>query len=163
MNENREIMYSGGCQCGAVRYALHAEPFNPHICHCRMCQKAMGSLFAPLAVVRLSDLTWTRGKPTIFHSSPPVERGFCPACGTPLTFRYVETDRIDITIGSLDRPEEVKPLRQYGVEGRIAWFSELHKLPGSKTEDDIPTDTLATLVSHQHPDHDTESWPPVES
>lgn len=31
---------SGGCQCGAVRYRLHEPLSNPHICHCRMCQKA---------------------------------------------------------------------------------------------------------------------------
>ena len=42
---------TGGCQCGAVRYALHEQPTDPHICHCRMCQKAFGSFFAPLAGV----------------------------------------------------------------------------------------------------------------
>ncbi len=42
---------TGGCQCGAVRYALLSPPTNPHICHCRMCQKAFGSFFAPLAGV----------------------------------------------------------------------------------------------------------------
>ena len=46
-----EVRITGGCQCGAVRYALHAVPTNPHICHCRMCQKAFGSFFAPLARV----------------------------------------------------------------------------------------------------------------
>ena len=38
---------TGGCQCGAVRYCLHEPPADPHICHCRMCQKAFGSFFAP--------------------------------------------------------------------------------------------------------------------
>ena len=44
---------TGGCQCGAVRYALLEQPDNPHICHCRMCQKAFGSFFAPLTGVPL--------------------------------------------------------------------------------------------------------------
>ena len=163
MNPPREVLYSGGCQCGAVRYALHAEPFNVHICHCRMCQKAFGSFFAPLAVIRLADISWTRGAPTIFRSSPPVERGFCAACGTPLTFRFVATDRIDISIGSLDEPARVKPLRQYGAEGRLPWFGELHKLPASRTDEEMTPEMLASLVSRQHPDHDTADWTPAGS
>ena len=43
-----EFRLTGGCQCGAVRYALLEEPTGAHICHCRMCQKAFGSFFAPL-------------------------------------------------------------------------------------------------------------------
>ena len=46
MTETRKPVHVGGCQCGAVRYALYAEPTNPHVCHCRMCQKAFGSYFA---------------------------------------------------------------------------------------------------------------------
>ncbi len=37
MTEKRQPLHSGGCQCGAVRYSLYAEPYGPHICHCRMC------------------------------------------------------------------------------------------------------------------------------
>ena len=85
---------TGGCQCGAVRYALHAVPTDPHICHCRMCQKAFGSFFAPLAGVPLDKFELTRGALATFRSSDPTERGFCRDCGTPLTFRYVDRQRI---------------------------------------------------------------------
>ena len=68
---------TGGCQCGAVRYALKSEPTGASICHCRMCQKAFGNYFAPLTGVPLADLEWTRGQPGIFKSSEAVERGFC--------------------------------------------------------------------------------------
>ena len=54
---------SGGCQCGAVRYALAAMPLRTVLCHCRMCQKAVGQPFAAYAEVRLADLTWTRRTP----------------------------------------------------------------------------------------------------
>ena len=37
MSENRTPALTGGCQCGAVRYALYAVPPEPSICHCRMC------------------------------------------------------------------------------------------------------------------------------
>ena len=73
--------YSGGCQCGAVRFHATELRDNPHVCYCRMCQKAMGSLYAPLVGVRAEHLTWTRGAPSTFRSSEHVDRGFCSNCG----------------------------------------------------------------------------------
>jgi hypothetical protein len=150
----RNPVATGGCQCGKVRYALYGEPFNPHICHCRMCQKAFGSFFAPLAGNKLADFAWTRGEPGIFRSSEIVERGFCRDCGTPLSFRYTTRDNIAISIGSLDEPQRLMPKHQYGIESRMPWFGELAGLPGSTTEDDTPPDMLARLKSRQHPDHE---------
>lgn len=153
---------TGGCQCGAVRYALHQWPTGPHICHCRMCQKAFGSFFAPLTGVKLDKFEITRGEIAIFMSSDEAERGFCRNCGTPLTFHYVGSDRIVVSIGSLDEPERVKPATQYGIEGRLTYFAELAALPGDKTtEEDEPEKAAAIRrTSHQHPDHDTALWPP---
>ena len=42
MSENRTPALTGGCQCGAVRYALYAVPPEPSICHCRMCIPLVG-------------------------------------------------------------------------------------------------------------------------
>ena len=152
MSETRKPLHDGGCQCGAVRYALYAQPTNPHVCHCRMCQKALGSYFAPFAGVPLGDLAWTKGAPGAFMSSEVVERGFCRECGTPLSFRYVDKDRISISLGSLDNPSRVPPERQYGAESRLAWLDELHRLPTSRTEDDVPAERRARYRSRQHPD-----------
>jgi hypothetical protein len=145
-----------------VRYALHEPPSGPHICHCRMCQKAFGSFFAPLAGVPLEKFELTRGKLATFKSSDQTERGFCRDCGTPLTFHYVDKARIAISIGSLDEPERVKPAHQYGVESRLPWFDELTHLAGeATTEQDAPDLAAAIAASnHQHPDHDTAEWPP---
>ena len=52
---------TGGCQCGAVRYALFEMPEST-ICHCRMCQKAVGGPFAALCKVPTSRFAWTRGE-----------------------------------------------------------------------------------------------------
>jgi hypothetical protein len=145
---------TGGCQCGAVRYVLRGELLDPHICHCRMCQKAFGSFFAPFVGVKLDCIEWTRGSPAFFHSSTLAERGFCVTCGTPLSFRYFEGDTFNVSIGSLDEPWRVKPARQYGVESRLPWFAELIDLPQSRTEDDIPAEVLARKKNYQHPDHE---------
>ena len=107
---------TGGCQCGAVRYRLEAEPTGANVCHCRMCQKASGGPFMAFAGVRFDELVWTRGAPRVFASSALAERGFCADCGTPLTYRLLDRDRISVTIGSLDRPSAVAPEMQYGAE-----------------------------------------------
>jgi len=156
------VRLTGGCQCGAVRYALHAEPSDPHICHCRMCQKAFGSFFAPLTGVALEVFEVTRGELAIFKSSDQTERGFCRNCGTPLTIHDVHSPRIAVSIGSLDEPAKIEPKTQYGIEGRLPWFGKLAALPGDKTTEEDNPDLAARIVAsnHQHPDHDTEIWPP---
>jgi len=147
-------VHTGGCQCGTVRYALHAEPTHGSICHCRMCQKASGNYFAAFTNVRVADLEWTKGEPGIFRSSELVERGFCRACGTPLSFRYLDTDWIAITVGSLDQPSGIVMEEQYGIESRLPAFTTLHTLPGHTSDEGVPADRLAKLKSRQHPDRD---------
>ena len=156
------IRITGGCQCGAVRYALHEMPREPHICHCRMCQKAFGSYFAPLTGVLQEKFELTRGRLNTYMSSDQTERGFCGRCGTPLTFRYLHSKFIAVSIGSLDEQEAIKPENQYGIEARIAWFADLPALPGDKTtEEDEPELARRIAASnHQHPDRDTDGWPP---
>jgi hypothetical protein len=94
-------------------------------------------------------------------SSDAVERGFCRDCGTPLSFRYLDEDKIDVSIGSLDDPSVAKPVIQYGLEARLPWFGELDGLPGRTTEEDDTSERLALIgrTNHQHPDHDTADWP----
>ena len=92
-----------------------------------------------------------------------MERGFCAKCGTPLSFRFVDWDRMSVSIGSLDEPEKVAPRKQFGNEARLSWFDTLPGLPGGETtsETDAPERTAAiAAANNQHPDHDTAVWPP---
>lgn len=162
MNQTTNQRLTGGCQCGAIRFALYQPPSDPHICHCRMCQKAFGNFFAALTSVPLAAFAVTRGELAMFMSSGRTERGFCRDCGTPLTLHDVDAPKIFVAIGSLDRPAWVKPGRQYGIEGRFPWFAELPTLPGDKTTEEDDPDLAARIAAsnHQHPDHDTSVWPP---
>jgi hypothetical protein len=158
---DRLPVHTGGCQCGALRYALYAAPERVHLCHCRMCQKAVGGPFAALAPVRRRDFAWTRGRPASFASSSIARRDFCPRCGTPLSFFYAESEWIAPTIGSFDRPQDVPPERHFGVEGRLAWLAGVDALPGETTDASMPAERQARIVGYQHPDHDTpDGWTP---
>ncbi len=146
---------TGGCQCGAVRYRLMAQPSDAHICHCRMCQKAVGGPFAALAVVNPDDIEWTRGKPAVFNSSENVQRGFCAKCGTPLTYHYLGNDRLNFSIASLDAPGQVVPDIQIGIESRLPWCAALANLPERTTDDIMPEDKKTNMgKNRQHADHD---------
>ncbi len=144
---------TGGCQCGAVRYALFEAPEST-ICHCRMCQKAVGGPFAALSKVPLSRFAWTRGEPASFRSSSAAERHFCAACGTPLTFHFLDGDNIEVTIGSLDTPELAPATKVFGAASRLSWIGLV--APGALAE--IPPSGKREIVSRQHPDHEIEEW-----
>lgn len=153
--------YSGGCQCGAVRFRVEGALGDASVCHCRMCQKAFGAFYAPLVSVRGARLEWTRGAPKYFQSSNFAQRGFCADCGTPLS--YEAPDGVGLAIGAFDAPEDVRPTIQWGVEAKLPYVDEVPSLRGEETMADQETASfLAHLVSYQHPDHDTETWPPQD-
>jgi hypothetical protein len=146
---------AGGCQCGAVRYRLEAKPKATSICHCRMCQKASGGPFMAFGGVRLSQLVWTRGAPRVFASSDIAERGFCAECGTPLTYQGVGSERISVTLGSLDDPDSVEPAAQIGVESRLHWLDRTLNAPEMRTEQWLARENIQGVRNRQHPDHET--------
>lgn len=146
---------TGGCQCGAVRFRL-ASLGRASICHCRMCQKAFGSFFGPLVTAK--GLEWTRGEPSRYQSSNLVRRGFCEKCGTPLTYEY--DDVVDVAIGALDEPARAAPAIQVNPADMLPFFDKLHMLPFRPDSEVASAEAfLASVVSYQHPDYDTEIWP----
>lgn len=137
MNVEREAVATGGCQCGAVRYALYVAPQNAHVCHCRMCQRATGGLFAALAGAAKSDFAWTKGEPAVFASSNLATRAYCRDCGTPLSFSYnLAEARFYVTMGSLDAPQLWPVEKQYGIESRIPWVRFCEDAPAERTGED---------------------------
>ena len=165
MSDQRKPVLTGGCQCGAIRYAFYAQPDRAGICHCRMCQKSVGGPFKAWANVRMENFAWTRGKPATFRSSSAAERGFCARCGTPLYFAYIKRpESISVTIGSLDAPGAVRLTQVDGIESRLANFAAdvLATLPARPTSEGNPPEDLTHIVNYQHPDHDTPAdWHPT--
>jgi hypothetical protein len=130
----RKVIATGGCQCGAIRYEFYAPLEGMHVCHCRMCQRATGGLFAPLAGGKPENFAWTRGSPRFFASSNLARRAYCADCGTPLSFKYeTPTARMYVTIGSLDDPEQARIEKQFGIESRLSWVKFCEEVPQERT------------------------------
>jgi hypothetical protein len=156
-----KIQMSGGCQCGAVRFHATELRDNPHLCYCRMCQKAVGNFFAALVGVRHENLTWTRGVPARFRSSEHVDRGFCRDCGTPLFYQNLQGPHISFCMGAFDEPHRIPLFYQMGLEGKHPALFHLDEIEVVGTTEEAMAESAAAIKTsnRQHPDHDTEVWP----
>lgn len=118
----------GGCLCGAVRFKAEGEPVNVRICHCRICQKAMGSPFFARALFEQSALT-IEGETSRYPSSELIERVFCKKCGTTLFAWRKLGAMAGVAIAVFDD-------RNAFVPGDHVWVSE--KLDWVKLDDGLP-------------------------
>jgi hypothetical protein len=138
---------AGGCYCGQIRYQTSDRVFHKTVCHCASCRRICGAPSVAWFSVAQRDFRLTRGMPARFRSSPQVTRTFCPRCGTQLTYQHARhADEIDITICSLDDPEQLAPEDHTFTSGRLGWVASWDGLPqywrsraeegGAKGEDD---------------------------
>ena len=124
--------WTGGCMCGAVRYALKSAPFDCGWCHCRTCQLTSGAPAMVFASVPEGDLVWTRGSEEVrqVKSSSFGHRAFCGRCGTPFLMRVDhQPETVDFSVATLDDPDRVMPGYHIFWASRIGWFA---------VEDDLP-------------------------
>lgn len=122
--------HEGGCLCGAVRYRASGRPLWVAHCHCRSCRRASGAAFVTWAGFAQAAFAVTAGEPAQFASSPGVARGFCAACGSPLTYQAERfAGEVHVTVGTLDVPEAFPP------EVHV-WCA--HALPWVRLDDGLP-------------------------
>jgi hypothetical protein len=126
---------AGGCLCGRVRYEATPDHREGYYCHCRMCQLAFGNTRAAYLNLRKAEVRWTSEAPAYYASSKIARRGFCATCGTPLSFEFIDSERMDLAVGSLDDPSAVKPTEHFAIESRIAGWHADDGLPGQRLDE----------------------------
>ena len=113
----------GGCLCGYIRYQTTAVPFATEYCHCSMCQKTSGAPAMTWMDFNTAQVEWLQEKPTEYESSEFIRRGFCPKCGSSISFRDLRhLDYITLTINSLDDPNQVEPTRHIYIQDQMSWL-----------------------------------------
>ena len=120
---------SGSCLCKAVQFELTQHPICIVKCHCMSCRKATGAMHTVWAVVEHAHFHWLGMMPSIYASSPKVQRTFCPTCGTSLTYRHEDEATIDVTVASLDHPEQFSPQVEIWTSDQLIWDKQPHDLP----------------------------------
>ncbi len=114
---------TGGCACGRIRYRARIDNDEAYLCHCRMCQRATGSVSIAFKNVRKADVHWEHD-PDWYRSSPIAVRPYCRECGTSLGFAFPDSENIDITVASLDDPSPYRPKHHFGAESlHRAWIN----------------------------------------
>jgi hypothetical protein len=110
----------GGCLCGAVRFKAEGEPINVRLCHCRFCQKAMGSPYFARALFPQTALTVT-GETARYPTSERLERVFCKTCGTRLFAWRKNGSAAGVAIATFDDPNAFVPTEHIFVSRKIDW------------------------------------------
>ena len=120
------VLLTGGCACENIRYECTEEPIVQLICHCRDCQRASGSAFAPIMVFAADKFRYLKATPT-FHevvggSGRLVQRGFCGKCGSPISAHWPEVPHIRIVVPiSLDDPSAFQPTTEIWLSRAQPW------------------------------------------
>lgn len=121
----------GGCLCGAVRYRITGAPVMASVCHCALCRRASAASSIAWAMFRKEQVVFDN-PPASYVSSTVGRRSYCPACGTQLSLSASDLPGlIDITIGSLDDPEAIRPTQHYWGTRRVPWVRYAYSAPGT--------------------------------
>ena len=122
MTRDKSHCQRGQCQCGRICFETRSPPRFVCNCHCMSCRKATGAAFSTWVGFKENEVRWPNGEPSYYASSPGVKRGFCPACGTPITYA---SDRwpgeTHILIGMFDDPSGFVPRKDVFTEDALSW------------------------------------------
>ena len=127
---------TGGCLCGEIRYEADTAPYLVGYCHCKMCQKGVGNLFATAAFFKQADFRYIGGDLS-WYEAESADRGFCPKCGSPIVFQCKgsQVAHCAIWLGTLDYPGDFEPTAQWHLESKIPWVEMgLHLQDATPTE-----------------------------
>jgi hypothetical protein len=122
---DQDIVRTGGCMCGDVRYRLHGEPEWVWQCYCRDCQQATGTGHTTISAFHHEKVTLS-GSPhnytTIGDTGGKVTRHFCPNCATRLfTTGDLPGPLWIFQSGAFDDPNSVRPSAAIYTKDRIDW------------------------------------------
>lgn len=115
---------TGRCLCGAVEFAVSADPLVTRLCWCRDCQHIAANgtvnMIVPAAALQVSGRVAEHAK--VAASGNTLTRMFCPVCGSHL-FAYSDArpELRVVRVGTLDDPSSVRPGTQIWAQSAPAW------------------------------------------
>ncbi len=108
--------FTGGCVCGNVHIVASGRPHRIGICHCLDCRKHHGALFYASAIFP-EDAVKIDGETKEYAG-----RFFCPRCGSSVFAQ--SGGEVEVHLGSLDAPDQLKPTYESWVDRREAWLPQ---------------------------------------
>ena len=128
-------IHQGGCQCGALRYQFAAPLQDIAHCHCSICRRSTGGIVTTWITVPLASFRWLAGTPREYASAASCTRYFCGQCGAHLAlFTRLSPETLDVTVATLDEPEQAPADRHIWVQSRLPWLHLDPQLPEEDQE-----------------------------
>jgi hypothetical protein len=119
--------YTGGCQCGSVRYVVTTEPMRLVACHCKECQRQSGSAFGMSMPVKRNSLTvtgLTKRVTRTADSGNEVAGVFCPECGVRIYHVLKSSpDVVSLKPGTLDDTSWLRPDAFIWMKSAQGWVA----------------------------------------
>jgi hypothetical protein len=115
---------TGGCLCGAVRYAVSEPLVSASYCHCTRCQRRTGSAAEASARVAPGSFRITAGAELVRSYQPDdgFADDFCSACGGALWARSPDDpDVISVRLGTFDDDPGIRPSYRQFVAYAAQW------------------------------------------
>ncbi len=115
MTSPDDSTFEGTCTCRFVRYRMTRQPLFVHCCHCRWCQREVGSAFALNAIIEAENVVLLSGTldvvftPTNSGKGQKISR--CPQCRVALWSNYAGAgDSVHfVRVGTLLEPDRLPP------------------------------------------------------
>jgi hypothetical protein len=122
---------AGHCLCGAVSWSYDAAFTTMLHCHCSVCRKHHGTLFATTVVGPLDSFHWRSGTEKIgtWMSSPRERRSFCALCGSKVPRVDHESRRVFMPAGALEGDIGMRPQLHLFVASAPSWHLFADGLP----------------------------------
>jgi len=117
---------SGGCLCGAVRFAATPKNTEFGACHCSMCRKWTAGPFLAMECEGPVEFETTSAL-GCYRSSEWAERGFCRQCGTPLFYRLVGKDFYAVSVEAFDDKSGFAFTSQIFIDEKPAYYDFANK------------------------------------
>lgn len=132
----QDILLTGSCLCGKIRYEVSKIHNRMAHCHCTMCRKFHGAAFSTYTEARREHFRWVQGENNLKTYQAPngTRRQFCEQCGSSMTFSASDADGsvIEFASATLDTPVDLHPDAHIYTESRVSWFQINDGLPEYK-------------------------------
>ena len=120
---------TGGCLCGDIRHELTGGPKWTALCHCESCRRSASAPIVAWMGYTPAQIAW-EGERTFYQSSAIAKRGFCPRCGSQMSFESTRwPGEIHLYAASLDNPEDYQPDLHCHMAEHLSWLHLADDLP----------------------------------
>lgn len=124
MGSTPSLPLSGGCGCGAVRFAISEPLVAAAYCHCTRCQHRTGTAMQASAMLAPGSLSVTEGEEHLrdWTLDNGLSKSFCELCGSAVLARDRDNGEVKIVrLAAIDGDPGVRPAAHQFVAYAASW------------------------------------------